>query len=169
METNGLHIVKLHQKKGGGQLVEQRLVRHILIQPQRKQLTHSEAKQYTEGLRNQLIRGEDFEKLVRLHSNDRKTIEDGGILGWVNPGELGSVFDQALDRVGKNNLTPVIESPVGFHIMQYIDSRRRDLNYELAQNQAQTILFERKTAQLYRNWLDSLKSESFVEYLVEVN
>ncbi len=167
-EDNGFHILHLHNREGGGELVHQKLVRHILVQPEKNGLNEEEALEYVTGLSERLVQGEKFTSLARLYSDDRKTMDDGGSIGWVRPKELGPVLQNAISTLMLNTVSKPIRSPYGFHLIEILDTRERDISHDLAEKNARQILFERKTAQLYRNWLDSLKSASFVEYLVDI-
>lgn len=75
-------------------------------------------------LKNQIeFEGKDFKKMVKLHSDDADTKDTGGILGWTSMQDKKflALFgeDAALDIVslGVDELTEVLESPVGFHIV----------------------------------------------------
>ncbi|NKB65363.1 MAG: hypothetical protein GKR95_25765 [Gammaproteobacteria bacterium] len=168
-EDNGFHILQLHNRKGGGELVEQKLVRHILVQPEKKRLTEEETLEYVNELSERIRQGEEFESLARLYSDDRQTMDEGGSLGWVRPSELGAVIGSTVLSLGENVVSAPIRSPYGFHLIEVMDTRERDISQDLAERNARQVLFERKTAQLYRNWLDSLKSAAFIEYLMDID
>ena len=67
--------------------------------------------------------GEDFERMVSLKS-DAPNTGTGGDMGWVSSGALKGTFAQVLE-LGVGELSPVIRSPGGFHILKVTDERMK--------------------------------------------
>ncbi len=62
--------------------------------------------------------GEDFERLAREYSDDTATRPKGGELGWVRRAELLPEFAEALYRMRAGQLSDLVETSVGFHIIK---------------------------------------------------
>ncbi len=62
--------------------------------------------------------GEDFARLAREYSDDPGTRDQGGELGWVRTGELVPEFENALFAMEAGELSGIVETPFGFHIIQ---------------------------------------------------
>ena len=99
--------------------------RHILVQvPQGADDAVKAAKRKTaEGLLKQLQGGADFAKLAGQHSEDPGSKGQGGDLGWFGRGEMVPVFEEAVFSLKKGQLSGVIETPFGFHLVQLQDKR----------------------------------------------
>lgn len=161
---NGLHILKLHARKGSGKLVEQQLIRHILIQPD-EQNTVEESLAIADDLYNQLQNGESFEKLARLFSADAQSKTNGGSLGWVTLGVLVPEFDQAAIALPLNTISKPLRSRFGYHLIEVLDRRETDMSNEIASNRAREAIFRRKADELYSNWFQFIRERAFIEYI----
>ena len=68
--------------------------------------------------------GEDFESVAREYSEDDRTSKQGGYIGFFGINRYNKDFERAafaLERDGE--VSEVIESPVGFHILRRISRR----------------------------------------------
>jgi peptidyl-prolyl cis-trans isomerase SurA len=63
-------------------------------------------------------KGQDFAELTRKYSEDATTSLDGGDLGTVGRGQLHPDLEQAAFGLGPGQVSEVVESPRGFHILQ---------------------------------------------------
>lgn len=62
--------------------------------------------------------GEDFALLAREYSDDPGTRDQGGELGWVRSGELVAEFETALFAMQAGDISDIVETPFGFHIIK---------------------------------------------------
>ncbi len=161
---NGLHLLKLHDRRGTGKVVTQQQIRHILLQPSETS-TDAEVLALADQLYQQLINGESFEKLARLHSKDAQSRNNGGSLGWVNPGTLVPTFEKVARSLPLNTISTPVRTQFGYHIIQVQDRRDADMTSELAANKARQALFQRKAEELYDNWFQTIRQKAFVEYV----
>ncbi len=94
--------------------------RHILVD------TREEA----ERILAQLQAGADFAELARTYSQDENTRDAGGDLGFFPRGVLLSPeVEEAAFSLQPGQISPIIESPFGFHIVQVVE---RDPNREMS-------------------------------------
>lgn len=102
-----------------GDKVEQVHARHILVATQ----------DMAENLRDQLIEGADFAEIARIYSIDTSSRPAGGDLGWFPAGYLlvPEVEAAAFD-LQPGELSEVIESDLGFHIVQTIERGEQPLS-----------------------------------------
>ncbi len=161
----GLHIVKLISKRGAvaNAQVRETQARHVLLKPNVLRNTEQTRKEI-EALRQRVAEGEDFAKIARKHSEDPGSANQGGDLGWQGPETFVPEFQRALDVLEIGEISPVFQSPFGFHFVQVLDRRERDRSAELQRAQAREAIFKRKASEQYDVWVRQLRDEAYVEY-----
>jgi peptidyl-prolyl cis-trans isomerase SurA len=82
--------------------------------PEAKAVTRAEADSALAELRL----GADFATVARRVSDDPGTREEGGDLGWFRRGRMVAEFEAAAFRLRPGQISDVVESPFGFHIIQ---------------------------------------------------
>lgn len=164
---NGFHIVKLLGKKGGAVLppVQQTHARHILIKVN-ELVSENEALHKMQGLRERLQHGGDFAELARLYSQDGSAPK-GGDLGWIYPGDTVPEFERAMDRLAINELSPPIQTPFGYHLIQVLERRTQDASQERQRMAVRQILRERKLDEAYQDWIRQIRDRAYVEIRYE--
>jgi len=159
----GFHIVKLLGKRGGSApaSVQQTRARHILIRIN-EVVSESEARRKLENLRERLVNGMDFTEQARLYSQDGSAAK-GGDLGWLNPGDTVPEFERAMDALKENELSQIVQSPFGLHLIQVQERRQRDVSEERQRAIARQTLRDRKLDEAYQDWLRQLRDRTYVE------
>ena len=159
----GFHIFKLNNKRSQQEqvVVEQTNVRHILIRSNEITST-TDAKQKLSQLRTRLINGEKFEDLAKSFSDDASAPK-GGDLGWLNPGETVPEFEQAMDQLKIGEISPVVQTPFGFHLIRVDARRKQDVTLERARFKLRNELKQRKAEEQYDDWLRQLRDRAHVE------
>ena len=163
----GFHIVKLLNKRGGSGpvSVQQTRSRHILIRIN-EVVSEAEARRKLETIRERIVNGVDFAEQARLNSQDGSAAK-GGELGWLNPGDTVPEFERAMDALKINELSQVVQSPFGMHLIQVVERRERDVSEERQRGVARQALRERKLDEAYQDWLRQLRDRSYVENRLE--
>ena len=163
----GFHIVKLIGKRGGGALasVQQTRARHILVRIS-EVVSEPEARRKLENVRERVINGVDFVEQARLYSQDGSAAK-GGDLGWLSPGDTVPEFERAMDALKPNELSPVVQSQFGMHLIQVLERRERDVSAERQRGVARQALRERKLDDAYQDWLRQLRDRTYVENRLE--
>ncbi len=163
----GFHVVKLIAKRGGSApaSVQQTRARHILVRIS-EVVSEPEARRKLENVRERVINGVDFAEQARLYSLDGSAAK-GGDLGWLSPGDTVPEFERAMDALKPNELSPVVQSQFGMHLIQVLERRERDVSAERQRGVARQALRERKLDDAYQDWLRQLRDRTYVENRLE--
>ena len=155
----GFHLIKVHGRKQNPGRVH---VAHILIGfPQDTvQHDHSEILPKAKELLDQLKAGADFAELAKKHSADPVSAKRGGVLPWMNIGEMIKPFEQgafALNQPGE--LSDLVKTPFGYHIIKLIEKADR-LPFEKEYARLEKAMSRgERNFELYKAFDDRLKKE----------
>ena len=75
------------------------------------------------ALRARILKGERFSTLARIYSEDPGSASKGGELGFQGRGDFVSEFEAAAFSLKEGEISEVIETEYGFHILQLIERR----------------------------------------------
>lgn len=159
----GFHIIKLIDKRG--EFVEyqdQWEVRHILLMPSTirdSKKTESELN----DIRNKVLSGESFGDLAIEHSEDTGSSSNGGNLGWNGIGVFDPEFEKMMLNTEPGEISEVFESQFGFHFLEVLGKRNKDVTDENIEDHAYAMLFSRKYDEELENTLRSMRAEAYVE------
>lgn len=125
--------------------------------------TSEAAKSETETIRAEAARGSDFAELARRRSQGVEAAR-GGDLGFVRSGELLPEIDAALDGMKPGDISPVITSPAGFHIINVVEIESGAVRpLDEVQRQAEEFVYQEQATNHYRRWLRQLRSRSHID------
>ncbi|MBT8065025.1 MAG: SurA N-terminal domain-containing protein [Gammaproteobacteria bacterium] len=105
---------------------EARLASHILIEvpTDAPQVDVDTARQAAEDLAERAEAGEDFAVLARESSQDIGSAEEGGDLGWIEPGYMVQAFEDALyELTPENPISEPIKTGFGWHVINLREIR----------------------------------------------
>ncbi len=85
-------------------------------------------KERLRGLRNRIQQGESFSTLAILYSEDPGSAKKGGELGLYGRGELYPEFEAIAFKLKKGEVSEIVETEAGFHIIQFIERRGEYVN-----------------------------------------
>jgi peptidyl-prolyl cis-trans isomerase SurA len=99
-------------------------VAHILVrlpdQASPEQLEAARAR--AEKARAEALAGGDFAKLAASYSDGPDALK-GGALGWRAADRLPELFSEALKNMKPGDVSEVLRSPAGFHLLKLLDKR----------------------------------------------
>ena len=127
------------RKKQGGENPEYRLG-HILVAvsdgASPEELADARAR--AEDILARLREGANFGRMAAAESDGQQALE-GGDLGWRKRSELPTLFEKVVPDLDKGEVSDIIRSPSGFHIIKMLDVRGTD-RHVIKQTHARHIL-----------------------------
>ena len=94
-----------------------------------------------EDILAQLARGADFAQLSASHSDASNALQ-GGAFGWLASGKIPTLFAEALKPLQPGQVSPLLRSGNGFHILRLNDKRGLDATLSVTQTHARHILIK---------------------------
>ncbi|RMF31311.1 MAG: peptidylprolyl isomerase [Bacteroidetes bacterium] len=96
----------------------------IVAKPQVNPEERRKAIEKLEELRRQILEeGADFAELASKFSDDFASARIGGDLGWTKRGKFVPEFEAAAYRLDEGEISEVVETQFGFHIIQLLERR----------------------------------------------
>ncbi|MDH5226533.1 MAG: peptidylprolyl isomerase [Gammaproteobacteria bacterium] len=162
---SGLHIFKVLEVRGGQTpaLVSQVHARHILMKPT-EVMDDETVRQKLSQIRERVLKGESFEAVASVTSEDPGSAAAGGDLGWAGPGSFVPEFEKQLDALNDNEISPPFRTQFGWHIVQLLGRRTYDASEDMTRNRCVSQLRESRADEETEIWLRRLRDEAFVEY-----
>ncbi len=81
------------------------------------------------NLRKRILEdGEDFSELASIFSDDPGSARVGGDLGWTKRGKFVPEFEAAAYKLADGEISEIVESEFGFHLIQLIARRGNSIN-----------------------------------------
>jgi len=159
----GFHVLKVIDRSDGGAIkITQTRARHILLRTS-QELTAEVAARRLADFRRQIESGQrSFEDLARQYSEDGSAAA-GGELGWAAPGTMVPEFEEAMDRLALNGISPPVVSRFGVHLIQVLERRQVAIEMKQVREQARNVLREQKFDETYAEWAKELRSRAYVE------
>lgn len=129
-------------------LEKQVRARHILIKVDGGASDEDKAQKRAaiEKLRARARAGEDFAKLASAHSEDTGSAKNGGDLGYNPKGRMVPEFDDAQFALEPGEVSDVVQSTYGFHIIKVEAIREGDVPVEEAKRELADKLYRDKKA-----------------------
>lgn len=136
---------------------EQVRASHILV----------EKKEDAEAILKQLKDGADFAKLAAEKSIDTASKVKGGDLNWFGRGMMNQQFEEAAFKLSKDELSGVVQSPEGYHIIKLTDKKAAVTpTYDEVKQLVRNRYIDSKSQDLISTWIDKTKTERHYKNLL---
>jgi peptidyl-prolyl cis-trans isomerase SurA len=127
-------------KSEGGKRSEYNLA-HVLVrlpdQASPEQIDSARGK--AEKARAEAVAGTDFAKIAASYSDAPDALQ-GGLMGWRAEDRLPEIFAGAVKGMKKGDVSGVLRSPGGFHVLLLVDRRGAEEGAPVEQTRARHIL-----------------------------
>ncbi len=108
-----------------------------------------------QGFRQRIMDGESFRTLAILYSDDAASARRGGELGFYSRGDLHPEFEAVAFNLQPGEVSDIVETRSGFHIIQQIERRGEQVNVRHLLLRPQVPI---KVEQQTQNKLDSIRT-----------
>ena len=107
--------------------------------------------------------GEDFGEMALLYSEDASN-KDRGDLGYFRKGELLPVFEREALHLKVGEVSGIIRTDFGFHIIKLLDRKGTDpLPFEEVTERVKADYYEGKMEKAFKQYLSTLKEKAIIE------
>lgn len=96
---------------------------HIFAVPKISNSAKNAQKELAQRVLDSIKNGGDFADFAKRYSDDPGTKPSGGDLGFVRRGEFFAEFEEAVFSLKDQELSQVVETPIGFHLIQLLERR----------------------------------------------
>ncbi|CAN5693289.1 peptidylprolyl isomerase [soil metagenome] len=100
------------------------IIRKPPVSTEEKKMVKAKLEEY----RQAIVNGGDFAVYAALYSEDNSTAKKGGELGAFERGMMVPEFEAAAFNLKPGEVSPVVETKFGFHILQLIERRGEQIN-----------------------------------------
>ncbi|TJY44434.1 peptidylprolyl isomerase [Cohnella pontilimi] len=115
----------------------------------------------------ELKKGADFATLAKQKSTDPGSKDDGGDLNYFGHGEMNEQFETAAFKLNVGEISGVVESPNGFHIIKLTDKKPAVTpSYDQVKEQVKNRYLDEHLQSLIGDWLDKQKKAYHYENLL---
>jgi peptidyl-prolyl cis-trans isomerase SurA len=166
----GFHILKLinerkpeAQQEQAAAVVQQIHARHILLKLTPTQTEDEARKKLLEYKAKIESKQASFEDLARQFSQDSYAAK-GGDMGWLFPGDTVPEIETVMNGLKPGEISGVIKSPFGLHIVQVIERKSEDTSKEKERATARQVLTERKRQEAMEDWARQVRDRAYVEF-----
>ena len=142
---------------------------HILIgltqgaTPEQK----AEAKTKAATVLKTIKAGGEFATLARANSSDPGSAPNGGDLGFFPKGQMTPAFEEAAFKLKPGTVSPLVETPFGFHIIKVIERRPpRTAPFDEVSAKIKEYLEQGQRGQKLEQFVDQVKAKWKIEILV---
>jgi peptidyl-prolyl cis-trans isomerase SurA len=116
-----------------------------------------------EAVRAEAAAGADFGELARRRSQGADAAH-GGDLGYVRRGELLPEIDAVLERLGTGEISPVLTTALGFHVINLMETQPPSPRpLEDVKLDVEELVYQEHATAFYRQWIRQLRSRSHID------
>ncbi|MGE5351132.1 MAG: peptidylprolyl isomerase [Acidobacteriota bacterium] len=106
-----------------GLIPEKYTIAHIFRTPRASDKVKESSLKLAHEILDSIKAGADFATMAKRYSEDPGTAQQGGDLGFTKRGRLVPEYEAAAFGLENGQISDVVESPFGFHIIQMLEKR----------------------------------------------
>lgn len=162
--VSGFHFVKIVDLRGviRQSEIEQSMIRHILVTPN-EIIDEETAKQRLDDAIERIKGGEDFGEVAKLLSDDPGSANDGGEMGWSDPGNFVPEFEEVAKSMELGVMSEPFRSRFGWHVLEVVGRRTYDNTEDLKESSCVQRVRNGKLTNEIELWARRVRDEAFVD------
>ena len=161
---SGFHILYVVERRST--LIQDKIVRyrakHILKRvddDQNEQAAFDSLKE----IKTRVLAGERFEYFAKRFSDDEKSAESEGDLGWVYQGDFVPSFEREAMKLEIGEISEPIRTPFGYHLIMITDKVQEKVSSERKLTLAKNLIREKRARDVVREWISEMRANSFID------
>ncbi len=119
----------------------------IAVIPERRHIGQIvlKTRKEAEAVRKKILAGKSLFKLAGKYSIDPYGRSRNGDMGWIKEGTGAPVIEKAIAKLKDNEISEVIETPMGFHIITILERRPGGVrSFEAIKDRIRQAIFDEK-------------------------
>ncbi len=135
----------------------------LIIPSEASEQEINQIREKANGIAQKIREGEDFTSMVKLYSQDA-TAATGGVLGAFRQGELLPGLNKVVFSLEVGEVSSVIQTSRGFHIVKVLDKRERQkMTKEEKWNEIENFLYNQKFEDEFKQWIKKIRKRSYLK------
>ena len=161
-EEIGEYYTKNRQDYEGKEAVQLKQI-FLALPAKADKKTKAKIKEETGQLRKRALAGEPFELLAVKYSQGPGAAQ-GGDIGFIEKGTIIAAVDSVAFSLPMGQVSEVIESDIGFHIIKVVDKKGAGLKpIATVREEIKAKIEDEKLEKKYEEWITSIRKKSFIE------
>jgi len=126
------------------------------------------SRQKIEEVMTELSNGKSFDELVKEFSQTNGEIK-AGELGFLRRGQILKEIEAVVFNLKVGGVSNVVETAASYHVVKVTARKeRKELNFDEVEKDIKNIVFNQKAEAKYRDMVQKLRKEAFVEIKIAV-
>lgn len=160
----GYHLIKVVDRR---KAMGKALVSHILILTPKDSLNYDDSKEKKkiDEIYERILKGEKFEEMAKLYSDDKATAVKNGMLPWFGVNRMVPEFISTIsDLKNKNDISKPFKTVYGWHLVKIIDRKEIGTYDEVKTDLKNRITRDTRSQKSKESFIAKVKKENnFVE------
>jgi peptidyl-prolyl cis-trans isomerase SurA len=160
---NGYEIIKIISLKNDD--IE---LSHIMVKVQLTSDDSLQTKKTLKKVRDNLIKGANFDSLAKIYSDDPMTKDSGGFLGQFLITGLQEPFRSAVEGLSTGEVSELVLSEHGYHLIKVLDKQQEKiLSLADIQDDIRNYLSENQLKVRLEDYLAKIAKTTYIEKYIE--
>ena len=135
----------------------------LLLPPDADKATKTKIEESARRIHQNALNGSSFDSLAVKYSQGPAAAQ-GGDIGFIEKGVMIPEVEKVAFSLPVDQVSDVIESSMGFHIIQVVDKRGAGFKpIDAVRNEIKAKLVDEKLEKKYDEWISELRKRSFIE------
>lgn len=132
------------------------------------EVAKAEAKKRAERIHKLAMGGQDFSDLAKKYS-DLPSGAEGGDIGVFTEDEMASYMKDAVLSLQTGDISPIVESPVGYQFFKLLSSRTGGIvmqaSYESVKEEIRERLYNELMQKELDDWINNVRDQAYIRVL----